>query len=475
MKCVDNGEPVAPSMERVRAAVAAKRVLPYSATAFAGWPKTPARALPRLPSVSDSTYRAGRIYGVSSSNNPLGVISGQGGEYASSRGFLSGEDATLIMAAVDGEAGLFAEAARRTRMQMLYGLSLPRLVIWSSNHHALRDPQLPLAGDRRYFNEGNVSSSKGDNYQDEGDWCAPADYPYLAEIGASASRCTTHTRNQAHLFNHGFAYWLATGDPRAAILLQAIQAYSLASSYQRHGDRYRFRFIYQRTTLNQFNAAWIARDVALHASGPLLWSRARVDAQVNGLWADWKANIAAMDARSDAASRSMAMIGGIDFSDTGNISNFMMQAYGAEAAYLWASAGEPALLQRMTRNMILRFGKIGGTRGFYGTGGGSAFTVTPRLDEGGVLPWSNEAELVAYVNAKAATRYPSDSFNGAPAHYALRAYWTLRMAQNAVRRGWMKPTPNLDEAVRRTELARDATTQWKYARAIGWKHAARTF
>lgn len=472
MKCIDNGEPIAPSMDRLRAAVTAKRVLPYSSTAFVGWPKSPTLAADRT-SENKLGYVPGRIYGRSGMNNAIAyAVTGAGGEYGSSRGFISGDDAIMIAAALSGNSAVFNEAATQNRIQTLYGLGLPNLAIWSENHNLLRDPQIPLSGDMPYVNEG--TSSKGDQLGREGDWCAPADYPWLSQLGATGGTCYSHTRDQAHQFNHGYAYWLATGDPRAAILQQAIAAYALAAAYQgAYSDgRYRTRFGYQRTTMNMWSAMWKLQDVAENASsskGNILWSKARAQKMVAEVLADWKAQLAEMDADTSVSSRSSSIFRGIDQNNDSAYSNFMIQAYGPEAAYLFASAGEPAMLKRIAENMILRFGKIGGTRGYYGTGSGSGFPIV--VD--GALPYTDEASFVAWV--KAAGTQPMTSFDGSPTHYVLRAYWSLRFAQDAVKRGWMAPIAGLDDAVTRMEAARSATTSWVSTGAVDWKHSGVPF
>jgi len=346
------------------------------------------------------------------------------------------------------------------------------LAIWSENHNLLRDPQIPLAGDRAYINEG--TSSKADQLGNEGQWCAPADYPWLSQLGATADTCYSHGRDEAHLFNHGYAYWLATGDPRAAILQQAIAAYALASNYVgAYSDgRYRSRFSYQRTTMNMWSAMFKLRDVAENASssnGTILWSKARALKMVDEIIADWKTKIADMDAGTSIDQKSSSIFRGIDLNTDSAYSNFMIQAYGPEAAYLFAARGEPAMLKRVAENMVLRFGKIGGTRGYYGTGSGSGFPVT--VD--GAMPYTDEASFVSWV--KTAGTQPMDSFNGSPAHYVVRAYWALRLAQDAVRRGWMEPISGLDEAITKMDAARAATTSWVSTDAIRWKHSGVPF
>jgi len=472
MKCIDNGEPIAPSMDRLRAAVTAKRVLPYSSTAFSGWPVSPTLATDRTAE-NKAGYVPGRIYGRSGMNNAIAyAITGSGGEYGSSRGFISGDDAVMIAAALSGNSAVFNDAAEQNRIQTLYGLSLPNLAIWSENQNLLRDPQVPFAGDRPYINEG--TSSKADQLGNEGEWCAPADYAWLSQIGAAAGSCYSHSRDEAHLFNHGYAYWLATGDPRAAILQQAIAAYALASEYRgAYSDgRYRARFTYQRTTMNVWSALWKLQDVAENASssnGNILWSRARSQKMVSDVLADWKSQLAAMDAGTSVYERSSSIFRAVDLNQDSAYSNFMIQGYGPEAAYLFASSGEPAMLRRVAENMILRFGKIGGARGFYGTGSGSGFPVVVS----GALPYTDEASFVAWV--KSTGTLSMTSFDTAPAHYILRSYWSLRLAQDAVRRGWMSPVAGLDDAVTKMEAARAATTSWVYKDIVAWKHAGTAF
>lgn len=465
MKCADTGEPVTPTMARVVAAVQAKRVLPYAARAFDGFP--PRRN--RKDAVTEE-YRPDRIYGRSSSNNAIGTVSGQAGEAGSSRGFLSETDARMIAAALDRDGKAFTAAAKRARVETLYGLSLPNFVIWSERHHQMRDPQVPLPGDRPYVNEGSVSG--GDNYGDEGKWTAPQNYRWLAEIGAEAGKTYSHRRDEAHLFNHGYAYWLATGDPRAAILQQAIMAYALASNYRRSPGRYVPRFGYQRTTLNQFTAMWKLRDIVANATsdrGNIFWPRARAEKMNTDLWAGWKMQLARMDAGRDAQARASSIFRGIDRDEDNAYSNFMIQAYGPEAAYLWASAGEPALMRRIAENFVLRFGEIGGAQGFYGAGKGSGF---PLLADG-KLPYQDRKGFIAWVAST--SPHPTDSFEGAPAHYVLRGYWSLRLAADAARKGWMPPVSGLDDAVKRTERARDRTGKWKYAGLASMKHAGVSF
>ncbi len=459
MRCIDNGEPIAPDMNRLKAAVTAKRVVPYGAAAFSGFSVNRSLGASAKPA-----YNPSRIYGKSNSDNGIGVVSGQGGEYDSSRGFLAERDTVMIAAAMSGNSSVFSSVSAQVRNQVLYGLSLPNLAIWSSNHDMLRDPQQPFSGDTPYVNEGNYIENLGGTLN----WTAPSGYAFLSELGASVGTTYSHSRDVAHLFNHGYAYWLATGDPRAAILQQAIAAYGLAGTWQGgYGDgRYRSQFMYQRMMLNPFSALWKARDVAANITtenGKMFWPKARVDKMVNDIYSDWSAQIAAMDASSDNVSKMMTAFSAYD--ESGSYSKFMGQAYGPEAAYLFASIGKGGLLTRLAQNMVLRAGDVGGTRGVDGSGSSTILHM-----DGSV---TTKAGVIAALNAR--TTRSNTTFDDAELHYVIRAYWLLRMAQDAVARGWISPIAGLDAAITKMETARAATSNWKWTDITSWKHSGMSF
>lgn len=441
--------------ERLLKAVKDGRCLPYSIRAFDGWP-----GKPTYKAEPEYAYAPHLIHGRSGMNSGIAyALTGAGGEYGSSRGFIAADDVQMIAGVVDGNATQFAAAAEDCFSDMLYGLSLPNLAIWSQNHDCLRDPVIPFEGDEPYFNEG---TSKGDNYGNEGSITFEEDRP---EIGAKAGVKYSHTRDESHLFNHGSAWWMASGDPRAALLLQATAAYMLASNYRRVPGVYEPRFGYQRATINQFNALWWMQDVSRHASGPLLWDRARTDKMVSDMWTRWEAKIAAMDAATDVYSRSSTAIRGVDLNSDNAYNTYQAHGYGLEAAYLWARTGRPALLRRLAEHLIIRFGMIGGTRGYYGHGSGSGFAV---LDAGKMPYDGTAAGLVKW--SQEATQWPSDTFDGAPAHMILRAWWGLKMAADVL------PDANVEGVTAEMALAvmgaaRAKTTKPKDVGVIGWKHA----
>src|SRR3546814_11614521 len=56
-------------------------------------------------------------------------------------------------------------------------------------------------------------------------------------------------------------------------------------------------------------------------------------------------------------------------------SNFMTQAYGPEVAYLWASAGDGALLSRIAKHMVWRINALGGTLAMLGEKGSTFIDI----------------------------------------------------------------------------------------------------
>jgi hypothetical protein len=113
---------------------------------------------------------------------------------------------------------------------------------------------------------------------------------------------------------------------------------------------------------------------------------------------------------------------------------------------------------------VLR-GRIGGTRGFDNPDGSSFIKV-----DGSLL--TSDA-VIAHINSTRASQ-AADSFDGGQAHYILRAYWLLRMADDAGRRGWMPALP-VAGTITAMETARGKTKSWQYLPTVSIKHAGRTF
>lgn len=545
---VETVRPVTWTASALNAAVNAKRIMTGSVAAFSGWPRTPSTTPDSAPGNAPKTYVPGRSYGRGSSFNSIGVISGQGGEYTSSRGLVPGEEAQLLAAAWDGNTTMWSATVGWVEAQSYYAPTVPFLCIWSENHDTLRDPQFPFAGDQKYFNEGTSSQ----NLKDEGNWRVPYGYPYAADIGAfytsivsvtKANPCVvtydgplnptsgqgiyirdasgmtelsgsfsvgtvnttaktfvlrttggvnidstawgtytggatghstlTHDRNEEHLFNHGFVWWLITGDPLAAITLQGIAAYTIGAVWQGgYGDgSYRSRFTAQRGTANFWSAMWRLRDVALNATGPNLWEPTRSTKIYNDCLDDWADQIDAVDAGTDATSVMLRLIGSLDGESGYGISNFMSQMYAVDAAYMWASAGRPKMMERLGRQMVTRFHGFGGTRGVYGTASGSALGL--RAVSGGPIEYSDLAGMIAYVNANSS--WINTSFAGGAQHTIHRAYWALKYAQDAVSRGWCSPIDDVDDAITTMETAKSVAPPDKDLSIVSWKHCLMDF
>ena len=435
------------STERLREAVAAGRVVPYSTQAFRGLCRPGEGAQRRRR----QRYRPDRIYGRSSSNNAIGTIVGSAGEAGSSRGFLSETDAAMIAAAMAGDGSKFAASAARARDQMCS--TDCRFPISSSGHRAItrcatRKFRLPATGPiqrRGPQPAATVTSTKANG----------ARRPTIRTLAKSAQRqgMHVHTRDEAHLFNHGFAYWLATGDPRAAILQQAIAAYALASNYQRRRGAYLPRFGYQRTTLNQFSALWKLRDVAENAStarGQMIWPKPRARKIADDMWRGWKQRLGQLDA-SQHNRRPL----GIDRSR--HRQQCRQCILKLHVAGLWTGGrislgvgGRAGAACGAWLNISFCATAIGGARGHFGTGSGSGFPVL----KDGRMPYDRQGWRSWRGSTPIARILPTASMPPT----VLRGYWSLQFARDAIRR-WMPPVPGLDAAIARTERARDAALE----------------
>ncbi len=473
MKCIDNGDPVPPDPAQILTAVKAGRLLPYGEAAF----KAPFKA--REPAykpqkLAEMGYDPARIYDKAAVYDKVfGNVSVSGGEAPSSRGFVSDTDAAMIVAALSDDNGLWNTATRDAATQIRYALGLPYLVIQSRNHDLLRDPQKPLPGDRKYRVAGR---EKGVDQYGAPFWQPPAGYPGASLLDLSGAKDFKHRRDLAHMFNHGYAWWLATGDPRVALLMQAQAAWAFASYYPA-ADKARYQpvnagNVQERATLNHFAAMWRLRDVMreTETSGAgLFWDDARMERMIADSWTEYKAYIKRLESGSgpEAISvRSARLI------DGGGYSNFMMQNYGPELAYLWAQAGEPVLLQRMTEHFVIRLGKTGGIAGL--DPGKSDSSVTWKTDGG--LGYRNADGLAAFWRgASNIENKPTDRFDNASLPYTIRAYWLMRMGQDAAARGWIQPVDGLDAAIVKVEADIRRTAKWKSVGTLMWKHAAVPF
>ncbi|MGB7404440.1 MAG: hypothetical protein WA906_02005 [Pacificimonas sp.] len=473
-KCFDIGDPVEPSMARLREAIGAGRVVPYHSEAFSivgmDEPRFKSRELSR-------EYDPARLYDAKAVYDKLfGNVSASAGEAPSSRGFLSETDAAMIMAVVEDRRRLWQQSSEEAGVQARYALGLPYLLIQSRNHHALRDPQKPLPGDRAYRIAGR---EKGVDQYGGPRWKVPANYPDFDGRRPTVGKEINHGRDLAHMFNHGYSWWLATGDPRAALLFQAQAAYALAAHYPTKVNGYtgiRSGNVQERATLNHFSAMWRLKDVVdnLETTGVgLFWADDRANEMISE---SIEGHFAWLDdtGRLNTGAAQSVEIGRVV--DRGSYSNFMMQAYGPEVAYLWASAGRPELLERLAEHFVIRLGKAGG---FAGLDPGKSDSAVPwRLgkDKKAPVPYRDADGLAAFWTGPAnIENKPTDRFDRAPVHYAVRAYWLLKMAEDAVAKGWMDPVPELSPTIVKVEGDMRRTRSWRSQRNLMLKHAAVPF
>lgn len=468
-KFIDFGTfPVTPTTARVRAAIEAGRTIPADMAGFY-WGTPPASWNIPNPGNMPSwrVYKPERIYGRQSTNNSIGDVSGSAGDPPSSRGLHSGGDIAMIGAALDDATSDFNSLCEMNYCAFMYCLSLPHLVLWSPNHHQHRDPFFPYSGDVTYSVDSGAGAWCVEKWGG-GSWIAPNDYPFLSEIGATGGTQYAHGRNTEHLLNHGFAWWLATGDPRYPILAEAIAAYAFSAVYRGPiSGKYRAKFDYQRFTINVcFNSTWALQDVGEHASGVMVWEPERINKIVNDLHDDYELLLNALDNNITSrpeisgitAPRRAMMTAWKSFDGVSGYSRFMQQRYGVESAYLWAMKGRPTFLRRICENAIIRAYHIGGVRGVWSAQSGSTILTMN----------GNQTTLNDIIEERfdPRTDYPTDSFSStsenADIAQTVGLYKILLFAKDAITRGWMSSIDNLDNAISAMEACAANTSIWKY-------------
>ena len=145
----------------------------------------------------------GQTAAVSSSKNFVGVTSGQGGEYAASRGFLHNVDARVIDLVLNNQpVGNWTTVQRYT----WEALAQPQAAAWSATNHVTVDPQFPQPGDRPYATAGLNTQQHIDSLTNIVGW----------------------QRDVFHLENGCYVHWLATADPVAGMCVQRQLAFALA-------------------------------------------------------------------------------------------------------------------------------------------------------------------------------------------------------------------------------------------------------
>ena len=303
----------------------------------------------------------GQTSSATSGHNFVGVTSGQGGEYTSSRGFLHDIDARVVDLALNKQPiGNWATLQRYTYEV----LSQPQAAIWSTVNNVTVDPQFPQPGDRPYATAGLNTQQHIDSLTNIDGW----------------------QRDVFHLENTCYAHWLATADPVAGMCIQRQLAFALAE----YGENLRVKTPTSyaadtgqiRGILNMLTALWKSRDVAAHVTsqnGTVLWNTARIDKMKSDIFAYLDPVMApapSSDPWSEARRISSTLIStpGVGFfqMDDGSTrlvatsSNFMLIQYGKEPLYLWARAGNTLArrwLEIGARHVAARIEMIGGAKG----------------------------------------------------------------------------------------------------------------
>ena len=486
-RIVEDGPLVEPRAEWIVAAVRDGRLPAYSRTR--SWVKTDTPPIERAAAYDPGEIPPGRRGGVSANhNNFVGIVSGQGGEYPASRGFLHDIDARAVDLALAGERiGDWRTLERYT----WESLSFPQGAVWSARNHVSADPQFPFPGDKH--------------------WAFPYGGDKPADDLESLLTIKGWTRDPAHLENTCYIHWLATEDPVAGLCVQRQLAYALGHypRFLRARDpaHYGGNKSQERTIYNTLSALWKARDVATHVrsgNGRVLWNGTRIDrmkAEVFAMYDPVLAPAPGGDAWSEAR-RTAASLTPIPermgyFSRTGGEtlavttqSNFQLVQYGKEPLYLWARAGDPRARKWLTiaaRQIAARVELVGGAKGIDqcaplksppegpGSGkpdpaAGSSIPVGPTLtQEAGKFrpaapPWTGLQGWATWLNGICPPG-PSDRYDGAAIHTATEAEGLLLLARAA-------GVPGLDSAIERVTRDRKRTQALRYVNLNMAKHWA---
>lgn len=487
-RVVQNMRPVAPNLDWIRAAVVT-RVIPAYRRERA-WldtvkPLAPDRRRGAYDPRSLGPRPDGSTAAPTAGANFVGVTSGQGGEYLSSRGFLHDADARVVDAALHGEAAAIDAFWAEFEQYTLYSLAQPQGAAWSATAHTTVDPQFPQEGERGW----EVAFHNNPN---------PA--------VDSAQGVTGWGRDVAHLENTGFIHWVATEDPIAGLVVQRQAAYALASrfEYLRGGyagtrqpadTAYEGYVDQERGLFNTLSALWKSRYVSRRVNsleGRMFWSPTRAQLQADQVIAHYDLAAARVAAATSASpSDYVALLSGTPFASVGigafvqadgttaklqQTSAFETVQYGKEPLWLWTRGGHTTVRRWFTAyatGLAARMAVIGGTMGVDGrkSTSGSGYPTGPTaLVSGrvvattpGFASTAGWAEWVAALPLETADA--RDSFDGAAVHTAMQMEGALLMAQDAGLQ-----VPQIEPALSRIRSAKSATTAYKYASLQMLKH-----
>lgn len=263
--------------------------------------------------------------------------------------------------------------------------------------------------------------------------------------GGIASHYGGIGRDPQHMFNHGYAYWLATKNPVYAISQMALWQSILAFRYQgaASGGNYipaisMTSGVVERQTMNIFALmlrAKLIRDSITVANDTIFWSTTRMNKMVEDIFTSWSTQLAARDAQytSNAAAAFTKWAHDVD---GGATSVFMTIHYGPETAYMWALHGHPELMERWAGHTIVKFNYAGGQLGFdpgfkpdTRESGWVVERSIPVSNDPAELPYDSSVSLGAYWITVGTANGKSNTSFTAGFHYIQQAYGGILKAK----------------------------------------------
>lgn len=479
-KFAQDESPVQMDGNLIRSAVNAGRWVGYDAEIAKKWPTDfgmPDRFTGSLKSYAESRYDPAGMNGTSTNDNIVGVISAAGGEHPTSRGSVDEADAQLITKAMNGESisqyttGMYNIAFAHAG----YPYQTP------FTGTMLRDPQKPSSG-LQFEHKINDSELTDEVYSvnPEKDWKS----------------------KPSHLFNVGWALWLATEDPRIGMLVQSSAQFSMATYHEyfrlplmpdEKGNMtdYRCNVDQDRSIYNCLNAMWKARDVAqkTRSNDVMLWSLERTTEmyketaeQIQGIM-DKVSNatleepsLVALNAVSSPFDRShCGVFRRTDASEFVAVakSNFEDAHYGSVPMYLRAKNGEALginIISKVANHMVARVLYVGGAAGVDGRRDvrGSSLPLGPCVKNGqyleaAPLPYANLKEWAAWVDEQDIVTGNGDqpsteNLNLAGAPNTVQIAFILDAAKQLESERKIAAVTDLDAAIDALDLARKNTS-----------------
>jgi len=491
-KFAQDASPIEMDSNMIVKAIDDGRWVGYDPDIAADWPTQfglPTWYTGSLQSYTQSHYDPAGTNGESSFKNIVGTISAQGGEYPTSRGSIDEADAELITKALNGESIAkytgamyniaFAHAGYPYRTPFVDTM--------------LRDPQKPDFG-LQYEHKLNGQE-------------------FTAEV-YSVNPADDWKSDSAHLYNVGWALWLATEDPRIGMLVQAAAQFALATQYEYYRvplmangkgnmSDYRCNVEQSRSIYNCLNAMWRARDVAerTRSNDMFLWSLART----NEMYTETEAQIQQiMDTVSNAtedeaalyalnASASpfnhahCAMFRTSDQTEFTALarSNYQDAHYGAVPIYLRAKKGEALgkeLMAKLADHMVARSLYIGGAAGVDGRRDlrGSSIPIGPCVKPGqhyeaGPLPFTDRKGWAEWIDdldiiTGSGLQPPTDSFEMTNETVAVQIDFLLKAAKQLESERIIPAVTDLDEAIAAFDAAREKTREGQLVFGLWTKH-----